>query len=112
MRPTTSAVLLALAVTLAGPPARAASEPKVVTGFAHPESALIDGPMVVSDWRAIDPPIAGALLRLAPDGSVVGTLDVGLPIRGPADFAVDASKNEIWISATVDGAVVIAPLGR
>lgn len=43
MRPTTSAVLFALAVTLAGAPARAASEPRVVTGFAHPESVLIDG---------------------------------------------------------------------
>lgn len=71
---------------------------------------LPDGSMVVSDWRAIDPPTAGAVMRLAPDGSVVETLDVGRPIHGPADFAVDVSKNQIWIPATVDGAVVIAPL--
>jgi hypothetical protein len=71
-----------------------------------------DGSMVVSDWRTIDPPTAGALLRLAPDGSTIRTLDVGRPIHGPADFAVDVSKNEIWIPATLDGAVVIAPLER
>lgn len=73
---------------------------------------LPDGSMVVSDWRAIDPPTAGTVARLAPDGSIVGTLDAGLPIHGPADFAVDTAKSEIWIPATLDGDVVIAPLDR
>lgn len=71
---------------------------------------LPDGSMVVSDWRTIDPPTAGAFFRLAPDGSIVETLDAGRAIHGPADFTVDVSKNEIWIPATLDGAVVIAPL--
>lgn len=71
---------------------------------------LPDRSMVISDWRAINPSMAGTVARLAPDGSVVGTLDVGLPLHGPADFAVDTAKTKIWIPATLDGAIVIAPL--
>lgn len=70
---------------------------------------LPDGSMVVSDWRAIYPPTAGAVTLHAIDGSMIGTFDFGRPIRGPADVAVDTAKNEIWIPATVDGEVVIAP---
>jgi hypothetical protein len=54
----------------------------------------------------------GAVTLHAADGTRLKTLDIGREIRGPADFAVDAAKGEIWIPAMVDGAVVIAPLER
>ncbi len=73
---------------------------------------LPDGRMVISDWRSIDPPEAGAVTLHAADGTKTKTLDFGREIRGPADFAVDAVKGEIWIPAMVDETVVIAPLGR
>lgn len=71
---------------------------------------LPDGRMVVSDWRTIDPPTPGKITLHAADGTETATLDVGPPIHGPADFAVDLVRNEIWIPATIDGAVVIVPL--
>lgn len=73
---------------------------------------LPDGRMVISDWRSIDPPTAGAVTLHAADGTLTKTLDFGRAIRGPADFAVDVAKGEIWIPAMVDETVVIAPLGR
>lgn len=71
---------------------------------------LPDGRMIVSDWRAINPPVPGTITVLAADGSAEKKLDLGREIHGPADFAVDAVRGEIWVPALLDGAIVIAPL--
>jgi len=73
---------------------------------------LPDGRLVISDWRSIDPPKPGAVTLHAADGTTTKTLDFGREINGPADFAVDAAKGEIWLPAMRDGAIVIAPLDR
>lgn len=87
--------------------------PKKIDGGPHGLldglAVLPDGRMVVSDWRAIDPPVPGAVMITAADGRPTKTLDVGRPILGPADFAVDLATRKIWIPATLEGAVVIAP---
>jgi len=71
---------------------------------------LPDGRMIISDWRSIDPPAPGAITLYAADGSASEPLDLGREIHGPADFTVDVSRWEIWLPATVDGAILIAPL--
>lgn len=71
---------------------------------------LSGGRMVTSDWRSIDPPTHGSISLLDGDGSVIRAIETGVAITGPADFAVDAEEGNIWIPATVDGAVVIVPL--
>lgn len=69
---------------------------------------LADGRILVSDWVAFDPPRPGVALVLAPDGGSAKPLDFGRPLIGPADFALDAEKGEIWMPAMADGVVVIA----
>ncbi|NLH80954.1 MAG: hypothetical protein GX458_08955, partial [Phyllobacteriaceae bacterium] len=73
---------------------------------------LPDGETLISDWVAFDPPTAGVLTRQAADGAVIGRLDLGRAVHGPADFAVDPAKGEIWIPAMLEGVVVIAPPTR
>ena len=108
MRPTTSAVLLALAVTLARPAAHAASEPRVVTGFAHPESVLIDGDrrFVSNIGEKLDPlghDGDGFLSELAADGRIVALH--ALPIDGDR---LDAPKG----MAMLAGKLYVADIDR
>lgn len=72
-------------------------------------SQLPDGRILVSDWRSLTP-TPGAFLSVDPDIGESHPVDLGLPIRGPADFAFDAAGDTLWIPATVDGAVIVTPL--
>ncbi len=108
MRPSTSAVLLALAFTLAGPPARAGSEPRVVTGFAHPESVLIDGDRrFVSNLGAKLDPLGhdgdGFISELDADGRIVALR--AFPAEGDA---LDAPKG----MAMLGGRLYVADIDR
>jgi sugar lactone lactonase YvrE len=69
---------------------------------------LPDGRLLVSDWVAIDHPVAGRLKLLSEDGAVIDSLDIDL--HGPADFALDARTGDLWIPAMVDHEVAIVPL--
>lgn len=67
-----------------------------------------DGRILVSDWLSLTP-TPGAFGIVDPAAGDRETLSLGMPIRGPADFAVDPAGNALWIPATVDGAVVVLP---
>ncbi|HJP68145.1 MAG TPA: hypothetical protein VJ846_04510, partial [Sphingomicrobium sp.] len=69
---------------------------------------LPDGRMVVSDWIAVDRPTSGVLKVLSSEGDVLRTLDLGIAIHGPADFAIDKATLTFWIPALIDNKVVIA----
>ncbi|NLH82013.1 MAG: hypothetical protein GX458_14375, partial [Phyllobacteriaceae bacterium] len=104
MRRSTSALLLALAVTLAGPRAHAASELRVVSGFANPESVLIDGDRrFVSNLGAKLDPLAhdgdGFVSELDADGRIVALH--ALPTGGdrldaPKGMAMFAGR--LWVA--------------
>ena len=68
---------------------------------------LPDGRMVVSDWTAVDRPTPGVLKILSSEGEVLRTLDLGVSINGPADFAIDKANLTFWIPALVENTVVI-----
>lgn len=72
---------------------------------------LPDGHLLISDWLSLDPPQPGRITLNSANGSTEKPLDLGLAIRGPADFAIDMAGGEIWIPALIDGEVVVAPLG-
>lgn len=84
--------------------------PKGPHGILDGLALLPNGWMVTSDWRSIDPPTHGSVSLLDGDGSLIRAIDTGVAITGPADLAVDDGGGKIWIPATVDGAVLIAPL--
>jgi hypothetical protein len=69
---------------------------------------LPDGRILISDWSGFDPPQPGVVHILASDGAPQGRLDMGRPLGGPADFALDSARGEIWLPVMRDGVVVIA----
>ena len=71
---------------------------------------LPDGSILLSDWLAITPPKPGVILQYGADGSSQTVFDPGQAIHGPADFSIDIQRNEVWIPATLNGSIVIAPL--
>lgn len=70
---------------------------------------LPDGRLLVSDWVNLTPQ-PGALLTADAETGAVGAFSLDIPIRGPADFSLDATGNSLWIPAMVDGTVVVLPL--
>jgi len=66
---------------------------------------LPDGRLLVSDWVAVDRPVAGALLRVGGQGSE--RVDIGLELHGPADLAFDSKGGTIWIPVTLDNRLVV-----
>lgn len=96
-------------VSLDGGATRVARSPHgVFDGIAR----LPDGGVLVSDWVSIEPPTPGRFLRLGPDGSGPGeAYDAGVPVSGPADFAVDPA-GKLWIPATLENAVVVVESAR
>ncbi|MCF4166529.1 hypothetical protein L2U69_12820 [Zavarzinia compransoris] len=70
---------------------------------------LPGGDALVSDWVALGEPVQGRLWRLPADGGTPAVVCLDAPLHGPADFDYDAATGTLWIPATMDGAVVIAP---
>ncbi|WP_428699843.1 hypothetical protein [Stappia sp.] len=68
--------------------------------------------MLLSDWRAFDPPTPGVLSLHAGDGTELARLSLPREVHGPADFAVDTAAGAIWVPLMQDGMVLVAPLVR
>ncbi|MBY3219093.1 hypothetical protein HFO21_32825 [Rhizobium laguerreae] len=71
-------------------------------------AVLPDGELLVSDWVAVDRPVAGSLIRVSGRGP--DDVDVGVELHGPADFAFDSKDGTVWIPATVDNRLVVIKL--
>lgn len=69
---------------------------------------LSDGRLLVSDWVAIDHPVAGSFVYFGEEGAE--EVNIGEEIHGPADFAYDAPNNTVWIPATLEGRVLALKL--
>lgn len=70
---------------------------------------LPDGRVFVSDWVSLTPQ-SGAFLIFDPGTGESVASQLGVQIHGPADFALDATNDELWIPAMIDGSVVVLPL--
>lgn len=66
--------------------------------------ALDHGALLVSSWVAISPPTAGRMLRIADD---VTELPLPEAMHGPADFAIDHARHQLWIPRSLDQRVSI-----
>lgn len=67
-----------------------------------------DGSLLVSDWVAIDQPVPGRLIMLAPNGVEGAPFAATVPLLGPADFALDA-EGALWVPTMLRNAVVVLP---
>lgn len=74
-------------------------------------ATLPDGRLAVSDWKAVDRPVPGALILFSVDDAPTGEIRLERDIHGPADFTVDGAAGTLWIPATRDNQVVIVRPG-
>lgn len=79
------------------------------TGLFDGVALLSDGKVVVSDWRNMTGG-PGAFLTVDLATGESQAVDLGLPIPTPADHALDAAARKLWIPATAEGTVIVAPL--
>lgn len=73
--------------------------------------ALVDGQLLLSDWKSVSEPVPGTMTLHAPDGTLVSTLSTP-ELHGPADFDYDAAQRLLWIPDMHNNRVVILPLPR
>ena len=73
--------------------------------------ALVDGKLLLSDWKSVSEPVPGALTLHATDGTLASTLSTP-ELHGPADFDYDATQRLLWIPDMQNNRVVIVPLPR
>jgi len=69
---------------------------------------LPDGGLLISDWRAVDRPVPGAVLLVTEKG--VDGINLDRDLHGPADFAFDPNNRVLWIPATRDNQVIVMRL--
>jgi hypothetical protein len=86
--------------------------PDVPLGIYDGLAVLPDGRALVSDWVALSPPTPGALRWFDPKGGAPRPLDLGRSLVGPADFALDADKGELWLPLIPEGAILVAPVPK
>jgi DNA-binding beta-propeller fold protein YncE len=73
--------------------------------------ALVDGQLLLSDWKSVSEPVPGTMTLHAPDGTLVSTMSIP-ELHGPADFDYDAAQRLVWIPDMQNNRVVILPLPR
>ena len=73
--------------------------------------ALVDGQLLLSDWKSVAEPVPGTMTLHAPDGTLASTLSTP-ELHGPADFDYDATQRLVWIPDMQNNRVVILPLPR
>ena len=71
--------------------------------------ALVDGQLLLSDWKSVAEPVPGTMTLHAPDGTLVSTLSTP-ELHGPADVDYDATQRLLWIPDMRNNRVVIQPL--
>lgn len=73
--------------------------------------ALVDGKLLLSDWKSVSEPVPGTVTLHATDGTLASTLSIP-ELHGPADFDYDATQRLVWIPDMQNNRVVIVPLPR
>lgn len=73
--------------------------------------ALVDGQLLLSDWKSVTERVPGTMTLHAPDGTLVSTLSIP-ELHGPADFEYDAAQRLLWIPDMQNNRIVILPLPR
>ena len=73
--------------------------------------ALVDGKLLLSDWKSVSEPVPGTMTLHATDGTLSSTLSIP-ELHGPADFDYDATQRLVWIPDMQNNRVVIVPLPR
>lgn len=73
--------------------------------------ALVDGQLLLSDWKSVADPVPGTITLHAPDGTLASTLSIP-ELHGPADFVYDPAQRLLWIPDMQNNRVVIVPLPR
>lgn len=71
--------------------------------------ALVDGKLLLSDWKSVSEPVPGTVTLHATDGALTSTLSTP-ELHGPADFDYDPTQRLVWIPDMQNNRVVIMPI--
>lgn len=65
------------------------------------------GELAISDWHTVDHPVPGTIALYRTDGTQARTVALPEDMHGPADFAYDPAREQLWIPRSLDGSMSI-----